>query len=152
MLQMRVVTLEEHFTAPPLVQRYISRETIARRGFGPRTVLPGRANPLDLAPEIGEKRLASMDATGITVQVLSTTGPGADLVDGPEGVALARETNDFLAEAISRHPDRFAGFAHLPMREPEPAAKEMARCVRELGFHGALINGTTEDRFLDEPR
>jgi predicted TIM-barrel fold metal-dependent hydrolase len=148
---MRVVTLEEHFTVPSLVKR-ISREAIARRGFGPRTVLPGRVNPLELAPEIGERRLASMDEAGISVQVLSTTGPGADLVDGAEGVALARETNDALAEAIARHPDRFAGFAHLPMREPEAAAKEMARAVRELGFHGALINGTTEDHFLDDPR
>ena len=149
---MRVVTLEEHFTVPSLVKRSISREAIAKRGFGPRTVLPGRVNPLELAPEIGETRLRSMDEAGITVQVLSTTGPGADLVDGAEGVALARETNDFLAEAIARHPDRFAGFAHLPMREPDAAAKEMARAVRDLGFHGALINGTTEDRFLDDPR
>ena len=149
---MRVVTLEEHFTVPSLVQRYISREAIARRGFGPRTVLPGRTNPLELAPEIGARRLASMDEAGITVQVLSTTGPGADLVDGAEGVALARETNDALAEAIARHPDRFAGLAHLPMRDPDAAATELARAVRNLRFHGALINGTTEDRFLDDPR
>ncbi len=89
---------------------------------------------------------------GITVQVLSTTGPGADLVDGPDGVSFAREINDALAEAVARHPDRFAGFAHLPMREPEAAAKEFARGVRELGFHGAMVNGMTEDRFLDDPR
>ena len=149
---MRVVTLEEHFTVPALVARYVSREAITRRGFAPRTVLPGRVNPLDLLPEIGEKRLASMDAAGITVQVLSSSGPGADLVDGADGVALARATNDALAQAIAHHPDRFAGFAHLPMREPEAAAAELTRTVRELGFLGALINGTTEDRFLDDAR
>jgi predicted TIM-barrel fold metal-dependent hydrolase len=149
---MRTVTLEEHFTVPSLVTRYIPREVIARRGFGPRTLLPGRANPLDLLPEIGEKRLASMDAAGITVQVLSSSGPGADLVDGADGVTLARKTNDALAEAIARQPDRFAGFAQLPMREPEAAAAELTRAVRELGFLGALINGTTEDDFLDHPR
>jgi len=149
---MRVVTLEEHFTVPALVARYVSREAITRRGFAPRTVLPGRVNPLDLLPEIGEQRLASMDAAGITVQVLSSSGPGADLVDGADGVALARATNDALAQAIARHPDRFAGFAHLPMREPEAAAAELTRTVRELGFLGALINGTTEDRFLDNAR
>src|SRR6516165_3354093 len=75
-LPMRTVTLEEHFTVPSLVARYLTREVIARRGFGSRTVLPGRANPLDLLPEIGEKRLASMDAAGITVRVLSSSGPG----------------------------------------------------------------------------
>jgi predicted TIM-barrel fold metal-dependent hydrolase len=150
-LMMRVVALEEHFTVPALVRR-ISAESISRRGFSPRRVASGRANPLELLPELGEKRLGSMDEAGITVQVLSTSGPGADLVDGEEGVALARETNDFLAEVVARRPDRFAGFAHLPMRRPDAAAKELARSVRDLGFHGALINGTTEDRFLDDAR
>jgi predicted TIM-barrel fold metal-dependent hydrolase len=148
---MRTVALEEHFTVPELVRR-ISPDAIAARGFGRRSVLPGRTNPLELLPEIGERRLKSMDDAGITVQVLSVSGPGADLVDGAEGVAIARGMNDALAEAIARHPGRFAGFAHLPMREPEAAAKELARCVQALGFHGALINGTTEDRFLDDPR
>jgi predicted TIM-barrel fold metal-dependent hydrolase len=148
---MRVVALEEHFNVPALVRR-IGAEAIAARGYGQRSLLPGRVNPLDLLPEIGEIRLKSMDEAGIAVQVLSTSGPGADLVDGPEGVALARETNDTLAGAIARHPDRFAGFAHLPMRQPDAAAKELDRCVRDLGFHGALINGTTEDRFLDDAR
>ena len=148
---MRVVALEEHFTVPALVRR-ISPEAIARRGFARRNLLPGRPNPLELLPEIGALRLASMDEAGISVQVLSTSGPGADLVDGPDGNTLAREMNDALAAAIQRHLDRFAGFAHLPMRDPEAAARELTRAVRELGFHGALINGTTEDRFLDDPR
>ena len=148
---MRVVALEEHFTVPALVRR-ISPDAVARRGFARRNLLPGRPNPLELLPEIGALRLASMDEAGISVQVLSTSGPGADLVDGPDGNAIAREMNDALAEAIRRHPDRFAGFAHLPMRDPDAAAVELTRTVRELGFHGALINGTTEDRFLDDPR
>jgi uncharacterized protein len=148
---MRVVALEEHFTVPALVRR-ISPDSVARRGFARRNLLPGRPNPLELLPEIGAIRLASMNETGISVQVLSTSGPGADLVDGADGNALAREMNDALAEAIQRHPERFAGFAHLPMRDPDAAAVELTRTVRELGFHGALINGTTEDRFLDDPR
>jgi len=86
------------------------------------------------------------------VQVLSISGPGADLVDGAEGVAIARAPNDHLAEAIARHPDRFQGFAHLPMREPEAAAAELTRTVTTLGFRGALINGMSEDRFLDDAR
>jgi len=148
---MRTVALEEHFSVPSLVRR-ISPEAIAKRGFGKRTMLPGRVNPLELLPELGDQRLASMDANGISVQVLSISGPGADLVDGAEGVAIARATNDHLAEAIARHPDRFQGFAHLPMREPEAAAAELARTVTSLGFRGALINGMSEDRFLDDAR
>ena len=145
---MRVVALEEHFTVPSLVRR-IDPGAISRRGFRPRKAPPGGPSPMELAPEIGERRLQSMDAAGITVQVLSNTGPGPDLVPGPEGVAMAREMNDFLAAAIARHPDRFAGFAVLPMQSPDATAAELARAVRELGFVGALINGTTEGRFLD---
>ena len=108
---------------------------------------PNRMSPLELLPEIGEKRLAAMDATGITVQVLSTTGPGADLLDGKDGVDMAREINDHLAEAIARHPDRFAGFTHLAMREPEAAAKELERGVRKLGFRGAMTSRDSRECF-----
>ena len=147
---MRVVALEEHFTVPELVRR-IDPGAIARRGFRPRTAPPGRPNPLEGLPEIGERRLRSMDESGISVQVLSNTGPGPDLVPGADGIALAREMNDHLAAAIARHPDRFAGFAVLPLQDGEASARELVRAVKELGFVGALINGTTEGRFLDHP-
>lgn len=147
---MRVVALEEHFTAPDLVRR-IDADAIARRGFRPRNLAPSGYNPLTVAPEIGEQRLASMDDAGITVQVLSNTGPGPDLVAGSEGIAIARELNDHLAAAIAHHPDRFAGFAALPMQSPDATADELARAVNDLGFVGALIYGTTEGRFLDHP-
>jgi len=147
---MRVVALEEHFTVPALVGR-IDRDAISRRGFRPRNLPKTGPNPLELMPEIGERRLQSMDEAGISVQVLSNTGPGPDLVPGPEGIAIAREMNDHLAAAVARHPKRLAGFAVLPMQSPDAVAAELARAVRELGFAGALINGTTEGRFLDHP-
>ena len=147
---MRVIALEEHFTVPALVKR-IDPEAVHRRGFRPRTARPSGPSLAELLPDIGEKRLASMDAAGITMEVLSNTGPGPDLVPGADGVAIAREMNDHLAGAIARHPDRFAGFAVLPMQSPEACADELRRAVRELRFVGALINGTTEGRFLDHP-
>ena len=96
---------------------------------------------MELLPEIGDKRLKSMDEAGITVQVLSNTGPGPDLVPGPDGLVVAREMNNVLAAAIARHPDRFAGFAVLPMQSPDACAAELVRAVKELHFLGALING-----------
>jgi uncharacterized protein len=147
---MRVVALEEHFTVPAIAGR-IDREAVRRRGYQPRKAPKYGPGPMDLAPEIGPTRLASMDQSGITVQVLSNTGPGPDLVPGPDGVAMAREMNDHLAEACGRHPDRFAGFAVLPMCSPEACADELTRSVKDLGFVGALINGTTDGRFLDHP-
>src|SRR5262249_51252770 len=115
---MRVVALEEHFTVPALVRR-IDPGVISRRGFRPRKAPANGPNPLELLPEIGERRLKSMDEAGITVQVLSNSGPGPDLLPGPDGVAMAREMNDHLATAIARYPDRFAGFAALPMQQPD---------------------------------
>lgn len=144
---MRVVALEEHFTIPDLIRR-ISPQAVAQRGFPPGF---GAALDKQLA-DLGALRIGEMDQSGVTVQVLSLTGPGADLVPGPEGVALARDINDALAKGIAQHPDRFAGFAHLPMQSPQAAADEMERAVRDLGFCGALINGLTEDCFLDDPQ
>jgi predicted TIM-barrel fold metal-dependent hydrolase len=145
---MRVVALEEHFTVPDLVKR-IDPAVIKARGYVQRKVPKDRPNPMELVKEIGDVRLKHMDETGITVQVLSNTGPGPDLVPGPDGIAMAREMNDYLAQACARHPDRFKGFAVLPMQSPEACAGELRRCVKELGFLGALVNGTTEGRFLD---
>jgi predicted TIM-barrel fold metal-dependent hydrolase len=144
---MRVVALEEHFTVPSLVRR-INPEAIKRRGF-----VPGFGSHLEepLA-DLGAARIAAMDEAGVTVQVLSVSGPGADLLDGEPGIAFARDINDVLAKTIAAYPDRLAGFAHLPMRSPEAAADELERTVRDCGFVGALVNGLTQDRFLDDPR
>ncbi len=92
-----------------------------------------------------------MDRSGISMQILSCYGPGPDILDGEEAVALARAINNRLGAAIAKHPERFGGFAHLPMRNGEDAAREFQRAVRELGFCGAIVNGTTQDRFLDDP-
>ena len=145
---MRTVALEEHFSVPALSQR-IPKDVVSRRGYRPRNLTPGAPNPAELLPEIGEKRLKSMDDAGITVQVLSYNGPGPDLVAGPDGVTMAREINNHLAAAIARHPARFAGFAALPLQSPDACAAELKRAVKELGFLGAMIHGTTEGRFLD---
>ena len=102
--------------------------------------------------DLGPARLADMDESGITVQVLSVAGPGADLVPGQAGIDLARAYNDALAEACARHPTRYRGFAHLPMLAPEAAATELERTVAQLGFHGVLVNGPTDGLFLDDPQ
>jgi uncharacterized protein len=147
---MRTVALEEHFSVPAATSR-IDKSVLSRRGYRPRTPPKNAPSPLELLPEIGEGRLKSMNDAGISVQVLSNSGPGPDLVPGPDGVAMAREVNDHLVKAIARYPDRFAGFAALPMQSPDAAAVELTRCVRELGFVGAMVHGTTDGRFLDHP-
>lgn len=137
---MRVITLEEHFW------------TGALRDAN-RTVLAGRQGGelADNLSDLGPRRLADMDAAGIDVQVLSVLAPAAQELDPKPSVALSRDANDRLAEAVAAHPDRFAGFATLPTPDPDAAAEELERSVTGLGFKGALINGHTGGRFLDDP-
>src|SRR6202158_165543 len=146
---MRTVILEEHFPLPAASAR-VDKAVIARRGYKPRALRKDVPNPLSLLPDLGEARLQAMDEAGITVEVLSNSGPGPDLGPGPDGVAMAREINDHLAAACVRHPDRFAGFASLPMQSPHAAAKELTRASKELGFVGASVNCTTHGKFLDD--
>ena len=147
---MRVVALEEHFVVPDLVSR-ISPEAIAARGIPARGEVWSPLNQTDEMAEVGPRRLAAMDQSAVSVQVLSVVGPGADLLSAAEGPAWAREANDAMARAISAYPERFAGFAHLPLTAPDAAADELERAVRQHGFCGALVSGTTGGRFLDDP-
>jgi hypothetical protein len=147
---MRIVTLEEHFVVPELVGR-IDKAAIAARGWGGLSQGGALEKVADALAEVGPRRLAAMDKAGVTVQVVSQSGPGADLLPPDQGPAMARAYNDRLKQYVDAHPDRFAGFAHLPMTAPEAAADELQRAVEDLGFRGALINGTTDNRFLDDP-
>jgi len=144
----RIVALEEHVAFPNLV-RDIDPALIARRGFPPGG--PGGPGKNEQLADITAQRLPAMDAAGITTQVLSVAGPGADLLPPDRGPEFARRYNDAIAEAVRAHPGRFAGFAHLPLTAPEAAAKELASAVHDLGFRGALINGHTDGLFLDDP-
>ncbi|HKV04436.1 MAG TPA: amidohydrolase family protein [Candidatus Acidoferrales bacterium] len=102
--------------------------------------------------DIGERRIRDMDDTGIAKQILSLTSPGVQIFDAPTAVALATSFNDQLAEAIRRHPDRFAGLAAIAPQDPPAAAKELERAVKSLGLKGAIINSHTRGEYLDETK
>jgi predicted TIM-barrel fold metal-dependent hydrolase len=138
---MRVISLEDHFWTPAIAEAIGALRN-------PDTD-PGGALAADLA-DLGERRLAAMDAAGIDVQVISHTTPGVQHLDGDTAIPLARAANDALARAVGEHPDRFAGFATLPTSAPEAAADELERAVTELGLKGAMVNGHTQGRFLDD--
>ena len=147
---LRIVAVEEHFTCSELLAR-IDANTLRAHGWPvPGSELYPFINPPALV-DIGEKRIADMDAAGIRVQVLSVPGPGAEIVPGNAGIAMARDFNDRSARAVAAHPQRYAAFAHLPMRTPAAAAEELERAVVEGGLKGGLISGTIDGRFLDSP-
>src|SRR3954469_17710310 len=92
-----------------------------------------------------DKRLRLMDASGVEIMILSLNAPAVQAIfDVPRAISVAREANDILSREIARRPERFAGFAALPMQDADAAARELRRCVKELGFVGALVNGFSQ--------
>jgi gamma-resorcylate decarboxylase len=100
--------------------------------------------------DIQDMRLAEMDRHGIEMMILSLNAPAVQAVpDVKRAIAVAKESNDVLADNVRKRPRRFAGFAALAMQDPEAAAAELTRCVKELGFVGALVNGFSQIGSVD---
>jgi len=142
---MRTITLEEHFATARFLDGpgRRTKEQAAKFGDAGRKLV-------DRLCDVGDQRVAEMDAARIDMQVLSLTSPGTEQLDADEAKALARETNDFLAEAACGHPSRLAAFATLPTADPKAAAAELERTVQDFGFKGAVINGHHQGRYLDD--
>jgi 2,3-dihydroxybenzoate decarboxylase len=138
------IALEEHFLCPGLEDYWT--KTVEDIDSDVRRRLHARLS------DFGDMRLEAMDKAGIERAVLSLAGPGVQVESDPrQAVAKAREANDVLAREVQQRPDRYAGFAHLAMQDPEAAADELERCLRDLKFCGAMINGHTNGRYLDHP-
>jgi len=128
------IALEEHFA--------IEETVMDSAGFVPEdhwSELKSRI--LD----IQGKRLRLMDQFGIERMILSLNAPAIQAIaDARHANELALRANDALAAEIAKRPDRFSGFAALPMQNPDLAIQELQRCVTDLGFKGALVNGFTQ--------
>lgn len=144
-MKMRKIALEEAFTAPstaPYLENTLKVVDPKER--------PGFTHLLE---DLSEERIAAMDAAGIDIFVLSQTSPGVQMEKDPKvAVQRAREANDYLQGKIELYPDRYRGFAHLAMQDVRVACDELERCVKDLGFLGALINGNTNGVYLDDDR
>ena len=118
---MRKIALEEHFTTPELAKKYVARPTQSDALF---------ADVERRLADFDELRLETMDKTGIDVMVLSVTTPGVQgEPDAEQAIRLAHDANDLLARQVQRRPDRYAGFAHLPMQDAKAAATELERSL-----------------------
>ena len=107
------------------------------------------SNPLLRGLLDWDARLASMDANGVDMHLLSLTAPGVQMFETAEAVDLARLANDRLAEIVRERPDRYAGLASFAPQNPEAAAREIER-VAGLGLHGLVVNSHTSNRFYDD--
>jgi uncharacterized protein len=141
---MKTITLEEHFVSPSFLEG--PGKGLKEQAKNPESYI---GKIYEQLRDLGDKRISEMDVAGIDVQVLSLNSPGVEQLETEEARKVAKETNDFLANAVKSHPQRFAGFATLPTADPKAAAIELERTVRDYGFKGANINGHVKGRYLD---
>jgi predicted TIM-barrel fold metal-dependent hydrolase len=152
---MKVIGFEEHYGLPAIFEAAMKTndpyalvmESMRKAG---RFAADSKSGFPAGIYDLGEARIAAMDDAGIDVQILSYPTPSAERLEPSLSRELTRQANDTVAAAVSKHPDRFLGFATLPMLDPAAAARELERTVRDLGFVGVLINGHINGRYLDD--
>lgn len=149
---MKLIAIEDHYMSKSVNEKYME---VMTKMVSPaeRARLEGLKGFLanSTISDLGEVRLATMDKQGVDVQEISYGNNSPQDLPAAAAVSLCRQANDELAEATRQHPDRFAGWAALPVGDPKAAADELSRTVNELGFKGASLNGNYNGRFFDEP-
>lgn len=135
-----IISLEEHYLDDELIATYRGLDA------GRPEIMKTRLRDFD------DFRIAQMDEAGIDIQVLSHCAPATQKLEGDVAISLTRTVNDRLYDQIQKNPDRLAGFAALPTDDPEAAARELERSVRELGFKGAMLHGLANGEFLDRKK
>ncbi|MES2414224.1 MAG: amidohydrolase family protein [Pseudomonadota bacterium] len=128
------IGLEEHFAIPDTLQD--------SAGFVPGEYWKELSKRL---LDVQEYRLREMDANGMDMMILSLNAPAVQAIPSPQKAnEIAMRANDFLAEQVAKRPTRFQAFAALPLQDPDMATREMERCIKQLGFKGALVNGFSQ--------
>jgi 5-carboxyvanillate decarboxylase len=157
----RRIATEEAFIPPELHKMY--RDLVASGGvddpgfnslIGYYLGSPSERarNVSERLQDLGARRMADMDAAGIDMQIVSLTSPGVQVLKPDVAVEMARLANDQLAEAVRRHPTRYAGLIAVAPQNPAEAAKEIERGAKRLGLKGVIINSHTQGEYLDDPK
>ncbi|WP_405751905.1 amidohydrolase family protein [Streptomyces sp. NBC_01411] len=144
---MAVIGIEEHWTTPQLAA---ALKALPEEDRDDSLAFNEMGDNLERLEDIGEARIAAMDALGIDMQVLSLAPPATGPLAPADAVSLSRDTNDFAAEAVRRHPARLRAMSTLPMADPAAVAGELERAAG-LGFVGAMVYGRTGGTALDDP-
>ncbi len=163
---MKRIATEEHFLTEECLKYLRSRKSYPKveivedeKGhkfelicFSPGYMKPHYPDVTGRLTDLGQGRLRDMDEVGIDMQVLSFSSTIVEVLDEPDATAIARQSNDELAEASKRYPDRFTGFAAIPRHNPEAAARELERAVTKLGLKGACVKSHFRGEYLDNPK
>ena len=152
----RRIATEEAWTIPELTEAHVRLIASGKYPDDPGLRMGGMFANMPqiqhLLQDIGEQRIAHMDAFGIARQLLLLTAPGVQCLEPEEGTALARLANDRLAAACARYPDRFSGCLAFQPQDVDGAVAEIERGMKELKLAGAVLNSHFRGHYLDEPR
>jgi len=155
------IATEEAFSPPEMMSMYLDLLKKGPTGdpgfdslwgFYAQSTSPRARAIFERLQNLGERRIADMDATGIDKQIISLTSPGVQVFDAATATSLSVSANDQLAEAIRKYPERFAGLAACAPQDPAHAAREIERGVSKLGLKGVIINSHTRGEYLDDPK
>ena len=143
--KMRTIALEETYATPKFMQAQAEMMK-----SDPSEAPEGFDKIIRQLIDVDKGRIEEMDQAGLDVQVLSLFSPGVEQMEASKAVDISKDANNYIAGAIKRNPTRLAGFATLPTVVPDTAADELERMVKEHDFKGAIINGHTNGRYLDD--
>lgn len=157
---LRIAT-EEAFATREQIDAYLrmvrdgtaDRGMVSLWGFYAQSPSARATQIIERLLDLGDQRLADMDATGIDVAILSLTSPGVQpLLDIAEAKAMVRRANDHLADRCATHRARFVGMTSIAPLDPDWSAAEIRRGANDLGFKGVMVNSHSQGEYLDDPK
>lgn len=154
------IATEEAFAPPEMIEIY--RKILAKgdadpgfrglMGFYMSSPSERAQHIMRCLTDLDQVRLQHMDEAGVDTAVIALTAPGVQVMDQATAVSFAQIANDQLAEAVRRHPTRFAGMIAVAPQDPAAAAKEIERGVTKLGMNAVIINSHTQGEYLSDPK
>ena len=142
---MPLIAIEEHWISPELTS---ALDAMPRRDES--LAFNEMGDHRQRLEDLGEGRIAAMDAQGIDVSILALTPPGTHPLPPAEALRLSRAANDTAIAAVEKNPTRLRTLSTLPMSAPEHVADELVRAAGQ-GHVGTMVYGRSGDRFLDDP-
>ncbi len=98
-----------------------------------------------------EASISFMDDAGIDVAVVSLSTPGVHTGNSAKARALARRCNEFSADLVRSRPDRFGGFACLPLPDVDACLEELSYALDVLGLDGFVLFTNSNGVYLGDP-
>lgn len=148
---MKLITIEEHITSEELLEESKKYQDTMPGNKKTRSFFGSNSFIGDILTDVENNRIPFMDEENIDMQILSYINPmSGENIPNEVRTNASIKANNYLKTIIDAHPDRFSAFANLPLWDIDASVKELERCVKELGFKGALVTGKIDGHFLDE--